>query len=375
MKRIVAIAAVVINVTLLGPSSPASADVTPWDKVDAGGSHTCGIKTGKLYCWGNNVYGQIGDSTSGSGVYRPSPTHVGTATDWDIISAGGNHTCGIRSGKLYCWGTTRDGRLGIGPTVSDVAANPIRVGTASDWDAVSAGDLHTCGIRAGKLYCWGNNTYGQTGNGSVKPNRNPTRVGTGTDWTTVAAAYGFTCGIRTGKLYCWGNSNDGRLGIGPTASVETPSAVRVGTGTDWSVVSGGNGHTCAIRVGKLYCWGKNNVGQVGDGLTTGRLTPKRIGTGTDWKTVTAGSSHTCAVRVGKLYCWGGNIHHQLGDGTTTDRHSPKQIGTGTTWKGVSGGALHNCAHLGKIYCWGFNANGQVGDGTTTERKAPKNIDV
>src|SRR4029079_17347807 len=114
--------------------------------------------------------------------------------------------------------------------------------------------------------------------------------------------------------------------------------------TDWTTVSAGNGHTCAIRsVGKLYCWGNDDSGQVGNGAPTGNVTsPHQITSATDWKTVSAGATHTCAIRsVGKLYCWGYDGSGQVGNGAPTGNvTSPHQITSATDWKTVSGGVGH-----------------------------------
>lgn len=152
---------------------------TAWLKVAAGWYHTCAINTdNKLYCWGKNDNGQLGDGTNCEGSYDDNcadkyvPTKIGDDS-WQKISAGGDHTCGIKSdGKLYCWGNNNSGQLGDGTagTSEDwYAANksvPTKIGDDT-WIDISAGQDHTCGIKAdSKLYCWGRNQSGELGDGT-----------------------------------------------------------------------------------------------------------------------------------------------------------------------------------------------------------------
>jgi alpha-tubulin suppressor-like RCC1 family protein len=165
-------------------------------------------------------------------------------------------------------------------------------------------------------------------------------------------------------LYCWGFNFDGSVGIGTPTQQEPP--VQVGTATDWTAVSAGESHTCAIRgAGALYCWGSNGSGQVGDATTTQRNSPKHVGTASTWVQVGAGLAHTCAIRSDDgVFCWGDNAAGRLGDGTTTSRHTPTQEVTHGQWFQVSAGEAATCA-IGNLssrplYCWGFGQPGTVG---------------
>jgi alpha-tubulin suppressor-like RCC1 family protein len=354
--------------TLITPRvDPVPAARNPnWIMVDAGRFHACGIDVDHaLFCWGDDLGGEIGDGAANPSVPRTNPTRVGTASDWTDVSAGGfggafpleeqlppGHTCGIRAGgALYCWGNNANGQLGDG-TLTNRSA-PTRIGGASDWTRVSTGGFHTCGIRSGgALYCWGDNTQGQLGDGTNTSSTFPMRVGIATDWTLVSAGFSaHTCGIRSdGALYCWGDNTDGQLGDNTTTDRTIPT--QVGTATDWMLVSAGGagtyyigfgfgvatGFTCGTRAGgALYCWGENGLGQLGDGTMTNRSTPTRIGGATDWKDISLGAVHSCGIRAGgALYCWGSNI---LGDGTTTDSTIPVQNELGG-WVSVSAGRGH-----------------------------------
>jgi alpha-tubulin suppressor-like RCC1 family protein len=366
------IASVVVAVATLGVSPAQAALFEDWDSVSAGGDHTCGIRhDGKLYCWGDDSNGQVGDGNFIS--THKTPGRIGTFEDWAEVSAGGAHTCGVRSnGKLYCWGADYVSQVGNGVDAGSDVLSPQRIGDFEDWADVSAGRLHTCGVREnGKLYCWGYGAMGQLGyvSGGGDPNV-PSRVGSFEDWTTVSAGGDHTCGVRAnGKLYCWGFDNAGQVGDGNgTTTTGPPTPRRIGSFEDWSDVSAGGAHTCGIRHdGKLYCWGGDGSGEVGNGSPSSPVdAPQRIGTFEDWSEVSAGGGHTCGVRRnGKLYCWGYDNKGQVGDGDAAFAAiTPRRIGSFEDWATASAGSLHSCGvrENGKLYCWGNDDSGQVGDG-------------
>ena len=306
-----------------------------WVTVSAGGAHTCAITTGKsLYCWGFSNSGQVGDGTT---TQRPSPKKIGTSGVWANVSAGGAHTCAISTGKsLYCWGRNNEGQIGDGTfgTPANDRHAPKKIGSSGVWAGVSAGTLHTCAVTTGKsLYCWGDNQAREIGDGTTDtPRPLPSRVGGSGVWALAAGGDFHTCAITTGKsLYCWGFNGSGQIGDGTTTSPR-PLPTKIGTSGVWVGVSAsginGNAHTCATTTANsLYCWGYNADGQIGDGTVgTNRPSPKKIGTSGVWTGSSGGTAHTCAISTGKsLYCWGRNQHGQVGDGTTTPRPSPKRI--------------------------------------------------
>ena len=301
------------------------------------------------------------------------PTEAG-ATDWTAISAGGAFTCGIRStGRLYCWGDDTVGQLGNGAGGS--SATPTEVaGRRTDWVAVEAGDNGACALRRShRLFCWGLDNDGQVGDGAGLQTRlAPTQVaGSRTDWTAVSVGDHACARRASGRLFCWGSDSDGQLGNGDPVG-DRPAPVPVAGGvTTWTSVSVGSLHTCARRTGgRLFCWGDDTRGQLGSGNPGDRTAPTEVvGALTTWTgPAAAGGSHTCARQTnGSDYCWGSDVFGQLGNGFPAgDSGVPiDPIGPFDTVVQTSAGAFHNCDRTqgGRVYCTGMNTSGQLGSTT------------
>lgn len=326
-----------------------------------------------LWAWGRGDTGALGNGTLITQSV-PAVVGAGTPTTWTDASAGFAHTCAVNGdGTGWCWGDNYWGELGDGTTTNrDI---PARVGFENWWVSISAGGGHTCGIRnTGELVCWGRNDEGQIGDGTTTQKTEPEPVGRDLDWASVSAGSGLhTCAIKTnGTLWCWGDNRLGTLGDG--TFIDRPAPVQIGTDSDWTSVSAGAYQTCGVRgTGMLWCWGWNGFGQLGDGTTTDRNVPTQIGTAADWAHVSTGAYHTCGLRTtGGLWCWGRNFEGAVGDGTTDDRWSPTQVGTDTNWVDAAAGAGHSCGVRmdGTLWCWGWNLFGELGDATFDDRLEP-----
>jgi alpha-tubulin suppressor-like RCC1 family protein len=387
-----------LAVVLLFPNgSPAGGAPQPeagssdWRQVSMGRYFACGIRTsGRLYCWGDDDLGQLGNGAATGD--QPAPVLVGGGwNDWRSVSAGEGFACGLRATRaIYCWGDNSRGQLGNGTTSPFAAPTPVQ-GANNYWTSVTAGAFHTCGrVRDGRLSCWGGNDRGQLGTGGSGADRPEPRpvAGARTDWAAVEAGERQTCGRRTsGRLYCWGDNTYGQLGDGTTTSRPTPRLV-VGGIADWRTVAVAANHTCALRAsGRLYCWGSNARGQLGDGTTTTRRAPRLVPGNAVWTSVATGgrigssgpsfTGVTCGRRnTGRLYCWGGNATSGLGDGTTTERHVPTQVAGGATdWRTVTVGMYATCATTtgSRAYCWGYNGDGQLGTANFSGRSRPEEV--
>ena len=299
-----------------------------------------------------------------------------TGLVWAEVTAGDAHTCGLRAnGSVWCWGRSHVGQLGLGNTTKRLV--PTRVGTDFDWAEIAAGREHTCGVRTDRsLWCWGSNEDGQLGLGDDRqPRLEPTQVGTDVNWADVSAGSGYTCGVGTdGSLWCWGENDTGQLGLGDKSTRLVPT--RVATGLDWAEISVSSSHTCGLREDRsMWCWGYNNSGQLGLGDRTERLIPTRVGADLDWSNMSTGALHSCGVRSDRsLWCWGHGLQGQLGLGDRDDRWVPTQVGT-DLWTTVLADFYYTCGVRtnGSLWCWGNNKHGQLGIGNFETQLRPTRV--
>jgi alpha-tubulin suppressor-like RCC1 family protein len=339
-----------------------------------------------LLSWGFNGNGRLGDNTTTS---RRSPVSVvGGFTDWIQVSAGFSHSLGVRAnGSAWAWGLNSNGRLGDNSITSRLSPVSV-VGGFTDWIQVSAGGLHSLGLRAnGTAWAWGYNTDGQLGDNTATSKSSPVSVVGGfTDWVQVSAGYNHSLGVRAnGTAWAWGFNAQGRLGDGTETSRLSPVSV-VGGFSDWIQVSAGGYQSLGLRAnGTTWAWGRNAFGQLGIG-TVPSVFPNIVayasplsvvGGFTDWVQVSAGLAHSLGVRAnGSAWAWGYNTGGQLGDNTTANKSSPVSIVGGfTDWIQVSGGGSHSLGvrSNGTAWAWGFNGQGQLGDNTTTSRSSPVSV--
>ena len=278
--------------------------------VTAAGWHSCAVTTtGAVRCWGSNDNGQLGDGTT---TWRVTPVGVtGLGSGVAAVSASGGHTCALTfGGAVVVLGQQRWGQLGDGTTTS--RSSPVAVsGLGSGAVAVAAASRHTCALTgAGAVVCWGHNDTGQLGDGTTTTRPTPVAVsGLGGGVVAVTAGYGHTCALTdAGAVWCWGQNDYGQLGDGTTTNALVPVAVS-GLGSGTAAIAAGSVHTCAVTSGgAVRCWGQNDTGQLGDGTNTSALTPVAAsGLESGVAVVAAGSGNTCALTsAGAAWCWGGN---------------------------------------------------------------------
>lgn len=246
--------------------------------ISAGGYHTCAIlNTGGVKCWGYNGHGQLGNgSTTNSKV----PVDVsGMTSSVSVISAGPSHTCAIlNTGGAKCWGSNGFGQFGNGDRADSTV--PVNVsGLTSGVSAMSLGNTHTCAIlNTGGVKCWGYNAYGQLGNGDIASSYAPVDVsGLTSGVSAISAGAVRTCALlNTGGVKCWGNNDYGQLGNGDTANSTVPVDV-LGLTNGVHAISTKDSSTCVIlNTGGVKCWGDNSSGQLGNGNDTNSSVPVSV---------------------------------------------------------------------------------------------------
>jgi len=305
----------------LVPTTPAGG--LAFASISVGTGHTCALTAGgTAYCWGWNLFGAVGDNTTSN---RGVPTAVSGAPQLSSVAAGYFSSCGLSSaGQVYCWGWNAFGQLGDGTQVQRktpvAATQPACVVFAS----VVMGSQHACALTAGgQAWCWGDNTYGQVGDGTRVQRTVPTPVNQpgGLAFTSLDAGTYRTCGLTAaGRAYCWGNPNDGHVSTDTVVAAPQPANLV------FTRIEVGHAQACGLTsAGKVFCWGANPYGALGNGGTGGSavLAPVLMPAGLAFTSFSFGTNSACAVTAtAGAYCWGANEYGELGDGTSTDRLLP-----------------------------------------------------
>ena len=294
-----------------------------------GDKHACGITTdGAVFCWGSNGSGALGNGSTngpetcdigGSVGCSTAPVPVAGNHTFAALSAGNDYTCGLEpSGNIYCWGWNLFGQLGDGTNSSN--ATPVAVSGGITFASISAGNTHTCAVSTnGDAYCWGDNEVGQLGGVVGESSSVPVLVSGGHSFASVGAGVLHSCGVATSaSAYCWGFNRVGELGDGTDVQSTTP--VAVSGGLSFLTISSGWDFSCGVTLsGAAYCWGLGDSNQLGRGETESSAAPLAVVGGLTFSSVDAGTGqHACGMTAdGTAYCWGNGIDGQLGIGGPT----------------------------------------------------------
>jgi len=362
-----AVALVLVAAAVRG-SQPVSADSTL--DTALGTHHSCVLISGGAQCWGQGFNGQLGN---GLMVSSTTPVAVSGAPPLTAIAAGDYHTCGLtQRGGVQCWGLNLLGQLGDG-TLEDRGNPDFVIGLDQGVVQLEAQHLRTCArFGDGEVQCWGANLYGDLAEDAVglEVTEPVTVTGLPGPATEIATGGHHTCAISGDDVYCWGLNLFGQLGTeaselcGPFVCSTTPLLAVADSNA--VAIAGGAHHTCILTSGGgVQCWGRGELGQLGNGMSVDSDEPVDVVVLDSGVTaIAAAYDHTCAaLEGGGLRCWGANDFGQLGDGTTEASDVPVDVvGIEDEVAAVALGAVHTCAVLetSETRCWGNNIAGQLG---------------
>lgn len=348
------------------PTLPTNAPTNiPIVQISAGIDHTCAVmSTGQVKCWGKGEYGTLGDGTETD---RLTPNTVPGVSSAVEVKARRYHTCArMSSGLVQCWGLNTNGQLGINTVDPNKLVPSVVVGISTAVE-ITLGNTHTCALlSSGQVQCWGQNTNGQLGDGTLSEQNSPVLVSGITNAVQILAGLSHTCArLSTGVILCWGKNEFGQLGDGTNTDRSTPVAV---SGISAAIdISTGEDFTCAVLTsGQVRCWGINLNGVLGDGTFTDSSTPVTVLGISSAVRINSGSLYSCAILLsGQVICWGFNTGG-YGDGTMVSGLRPSLISSPTSMT-ISG--FHTCVTFSPMdmRCTGHNPFGQLGDGTTIDR--------
>lgn len=346
------------------PLAASSATSPVFRQVSSGGSHNCGVTTDdRVYCWGFNNTGQLGTGTVG-GEPVLSPVAVASPYRFRSVSVRGGFTCAVTLfDAVFCWGQNNYGQLGNGTTVD--SPRPVRIATRVRIREVSAGTHHACAASIGDIvYCWGRNELGEIGDGTKIDRRVPTRPLGWSHFSSVSAGDGFSCGVTTindvtppDRAYCWGAAIKAYGSAGPRFTVLRPTAVP--GGVTFARVASGDSHVCGVTAShRAFCWGANRdyLGSVSPGDFLFQTSPRLVAGGHQFRSVSAGSAWSCGVTTDDVgYCWGDHGALGVGNGAPEGSPTPVRVGGDLHFREISAGGDFTCGITtgGKAYCWGM----------------------
>lgn len=336
-------------------------------KIVASVNHTCSLnRSGEIYCWGANHYGELGNNSTKNSQY---PTRVTGLDSIKDISIGNNHSCALKiDGTVYCWGKNSQGQIGNGSASNKPNPIPIMIKDFTNIIAISSGGNNNCALnKEGSVLCWGENSEGQVGEGTTTQREYPVYViNIDPVIKSITTGVDHSCALtNTGKILCWGSSiseiDEHRKTLGVT---EIKSSFN---------------HTCLLQRGNMSCFGGNLHGELGNykAILSSFLPVYVIGFHRDIVDFATGGLHSCATtRNGITYCWGDNKDGQLGNNTLDRQMSPSLvIGLNKKIIILAAGLRHTCGITNdySVKCWGDNSENNLGNGSLDSSSVPVDV--
>ena len=355
------------------PNTPAVINPPALSSLALGSGHSCVVRSGAVWCTGDNSAGQLGTgNTSRTVAFSPSLMTSATA-----VSAGGQRTCAIAlDTSVWCWGLLDvvSDPLNAPSVLTKVATpTPTQI-SISQVTSIAVGTHHICARKSDEtVWCWGANKYGQLGDGTRMASAVPVRA-TISQVSHIDVGTLHSCAVRrTKSVWCWGRNNYHQLGQRSQSSRAVPTYVPVVRATS---ISTGGEFTCVIStVNRSQCWGRNNYGQLATPWGASRFSPV-TGPRTRLTSLSAGTEFVCAqTEANTTWCWGRNRFGQLGNGSYIAKATPQKVRPSAAvglLGSVSAGDTHACglsATTSGMWCWGQNSTNQLGDSSATIRRS------
>jgi alpha-tubulin suppressor-like RCC1 family protein len=364
--------------------------------IGAGYDFSCALRSdGKAFCWGRNQYGQLGDGTQ---TMSTTPVAVSGGHTFEQLAVGDLTACGITAdGSVYCWGSNARGQLGDGSPMdglNNFSRVPVPVAGGHSFLNLDVGLIRTCGVAAdGLTYCWGRNSRGALGNGTVDEDNlvpGPVIDSGELGFVTVSVGHYTTCALdAVGAVFCWGGDR-GQFGNGTPDNLNHLSPIPAANGMRFATLMTGNRVVCGIDAeSQAYCWGyTNTMGEQGNGSTVTQHVPTPVVGGHDFGSIFTHQMNrtygfTCGINtLNRAWCWGANDYGQLGGPSAetcmvgTDGYdcssTPVAVSGGRRFAALEKGWWHACGLStdGNVYCWGRNHYGQLGDGSLDDSMTP-----
>jgi alpha-tubulin suppressor-like RCC1 family protein len=350
---------------IIGCNDSCSLDCLYFTKIESGWYHTCAIDNeDRLWCWGRNLYGQLGIGTDATEMDLPAM--VDTDATFIEINAGAEHTCAIDSNNdMWCWGSGLFGQLGITSFNIQSSNVPVKVETDKKFQKVAGGQNHNCAIELnGEVWCWGTNANAQLGNNDTADSSTLVKILNNNSFSRLSAGSLHTCAIDdASRLWCWGWNNFGQLGTNDSTNYYVPTMVD--STVLFNEIECGSGHNCAIdATGYAWCWGEHSKGRLGLSVWSGNevLAPEKVDSNSIFVSISAANSHTCAIDDGgQLWCWGNEFNGRLGIGPTSAVVGPQAVSSTEQFVKITTGQEFTCGLTDTFgYCWGKNDKAQLG---------------
>jgi alpha-tubulin suppressor-like RCC1 family protein len=337
------------------------------------------VTYGKASAWGYNEFGHLGNGTHGLGTETNIPAAVNNLTAVKSVKAGCDHGLALKTdGTVWAWGYNQYGQLGNGTSGPGTDKDlPVKV-QIENVKAVSAGCNHNLALKEnGSVWAWGDNPYGQLGNGASGTgvySNHPVKVADiGTGVRGIAAGDDFSLALmKNGTVKSWGYNRSGQLGNGTDTPRSKPGSVSNLSNVRAIATDSSAAHALALlESGKVKSWGDDEEGQLGNGIDGSEdHKPVAVVNLTGVRAIATGGAHSMALlEGGKVKSWGDNYYGQLGNGNSgpgAERSTPRVVSGLTGVRSISGGAYHSLAILegGKARAWGYNEYGQLGNGAS-----------